>query len=105
MLIARELSRRKISKSDLARSIGENPRILIDLTNVKRKMTEQLDEKIGKHLKINKKSLLWLQHQYELCRYNDKKETKIPDLSIIRPALFWDTRLKPSNGRNKRKPL
>ena len=105
LFIARELRRRKISKSDFARSIGEHPRLLIALTNTKRKMTEQLAEKIGKQLKINKNSLLWLQHQYELCRYNDKKETKIPDLSIIRPALFWDTRIETIKWEKQKKAI
>jgi len=105
LFIARELSRRKISKSDLARSIGLHPRIIIDLTNSKRKMTDLLAEKIGEQLKIKKNSLLWLQHQYELCRYNEKKETKIPNLSIIRPALFWDTRIETIKWEKQKKAI
>ena len=105
LFIAHELNQRQISKSDFARSIGENPRIIIDLTNSRRKMTEQLAEKIGKQLKIKKINLLWLQQQYKLCRYNDKKETKIPDLSIIRPALFWDTRIETIKWEKQKKAI
>lgn len=105
LFIARELSQRQISKSDFARSIGEPPRIIIDLTNSRRKMTDQLAEKIGKQLKIKKNNLIWLQHQYELSRSKDKKETRIPDLSVLRSALFWDTRIEAIKWEKQKKAI
>ena len=91
-VLERELTKRKLSQRPFANSIGEHPQSLNAIIKRKRGMNTPLALKIEKALGISEGTFMMLQIYYEIKLEKQKQNTFIrPDLSIIRPVLFWDT--------------
>lgn len=91
-VLERELKRRKIAKGPFASSINEFPQTLGAITKGKRRMNPNLAYRIEQALGIEEGFFMVLQayHDMKLEREKHRSSTK-PDLTKIRPALFWDT--------------
>jgi len=90
--LERELDIRKLAKGKFALSIKEHPQTLVSIMKGKRRMNPSLSLKIEKALNLEEGTLMVLQ------AYNDIRNEKLkqsrndkPDLSKIRPVVFWDT--------------
>jgi plasmid maintenance system antidote protein VapI len=92
IVLERELRRRKLSKGPFALSIGEYPQTIGAITKGKRDMNTALSIKIEKALGIDEGYFMILQVYHDIKKIKQKIQiNKHPDLSLIRPALFWDT--------------
>ncbi|MBN2788134.1 MAG: plasmid maintenance system antidote protein [Paludibacteraceae bacterium] len=95
IILARELKKRKLAKGSFANSINEFPQTIATISKGKRRMNVGLSLKIEHALGLEEGYFMILQ------AYNDIEEQKKklaknfhPDLSKIRPVVFWDTELK-----------
>ncbi len=93
IVLERELKRRKLSKGRFAISIQEFPQTLVSITKGKRRMNTGLSLKIEKALQLEEGFLMLLQVYHDIAIEKKKLQTTTPDLSKLRAALFWDTRL------------
>jgi plasmid maintenance system antidote protein VapI len=90
--LERELKKREIAKSRFAISIDEYPQTLVSITKGKRRMNAELAHKIEQTLHLEEGFLMILQVYFDIEKIkNDDSFSKKPDLSKLRPALFWDT--------------
>ncbi|MEI6755255.1 MAG: plasmid maintenance system antidote protein [Paludibacter sp.] len=92
IILERELKKRNLGKGRFALSINEFPQTLTSITKGNRKMNTALSLKIERALNMEEGYFMILQ------AYNDieLKKKKLaasyhPDLSLIRPVVFWDT--------------
>jgi antitoxin HigA-1 len=93
LILERKLREKKLKKSRFAITIQEYPQTLTAITKGKRGMNPALAFKIEQALGLEEGYLMVLQAFY------DMKEEKLrqhsgsgtPDLSKLRPGLFWDT--------------
>jgi plasmid maintenance system antidote protein VapI len=93
LILERKLREKKLKKSRFAITIKEYPQTLTAITKGKRSMNPVLAFKIEQALGLEEGYLMVLQAFY------DMKEEKLrqhssngsPDLSKLRPGLFWDT--------------
>ncbi len=92
IILERELKLRHVQKGRFAISIGEYPQILGDVTKGKRRMNAALSLKVEKALGFEEGYFMILQAYYDIAE-EKKKQVKgnHPDLSKIRPVVFWDT--------------
>jgi antitoxin HigA-1 len=91
--INRELEKRKLRKSDFARSLNVSVNIISNLTRGRRKLDQELALKIENQLGLENNSLMFLQ-QYYTNKLQSKNRQRVPDMSILRSVIFWDTRLE-----------
>ncbi|MDX9905551.1 MAG: plasmid maintenance system antidote protein, partial [Bacteroidales bacterium] len=89
--LERELRRRNLGKSKFAISVGEYPQTLVSITKGKRKMNTSLALKIEKELGLEEGYLMILQIYHDIEKEKMNLNLSRPDLSKIRPVLFWDT--------------
>lgn len=94
-VLERELKKRKLSKGRFALSINEFPQTLGAITKGKRNMNTALALRIENALGIEEGYFMTLQVFYEIKeekrRLNNNQQ---PDLSKLRPVLFWDTKFE-----------
>jgi plasmid maintenance system antidote protein VapI len=90
-VVGRELKKRGLKKGKYAISIGEYPQLLGEIINQKRKMNTALSLKIEKDFDIEEGLLMTLQTFYDIKQEKAKLPKRTPDLSKIRPIVFWDT--------------
>ena len=95
--LERELKRRRLGKARFALSIQEYPQTLGSVTKGKRKMNTGLALKIEKALGIEEGFLMVLQVYFDIASEKKKANLSHPDLSKLRPVLFWDTELQKIN--------
>lgn len=94
LVLERELKKRKLAKGKFALSIGEFPQTLVAVMKGKRRMNTSLSLKIEKALDWEEGILMVLQVYYDIEQEKRKRTTNDrPDLSKIRPVIFWDTEL------------
>jgi antitoxin HigA-1 len=94
LFLDRELNKRGIAKGPFALSIGEYPQTLSAITHGKRGMNTSLALRIEKALDLEEGTLMILQVYHDIKEEKRKLTKKIkPDLSRLRPTLFWDTTL------------
>lgn len=94
LFLERELKSRGLSKRPFALSIGEYPQTLSAITRGKRAMNTSLALRIEKALGLEEGTLMILQVYHEIREEKRKLSKDIkPDLSKLRPAIFWDTSL------------
>ena len=86
-----ELKKRKISKKEFAESVQEHLQTIVSITKAKRKFTPQLSIKTDSFLQLDEGFILTLQAFYEIKKAKAQVDTTKPDLTKIRPILFWDT--------------
>lgn len=104
LILERELKKRKLAKGKFALSINEFPQTLVSIIKGKRRMNPALSLKIEQALDWEEGFLMVLQVYYDI-EQEKKKQTKNdrPDLSGIRPIIFWDTEMA-SIDWHKNKP-
>lgn len=91
LLVDRELNKRKIRKTQFADTIDEHPQTLTAITKGKRKMNIPLSRKIEKAFNWECGFLMTLQVYHDIRMHERTSMSLTPDLTIIRPVLFWDT--------------
>ena len=92
LILERELKKRKLAKGKFALSINEFPQTLVSIIKGKRKMNPALSLKIEQAFNWEEGTLMILQVYFDI-EQEKKKQAKNyhPDLSKIRPIIFWDT--------------
>lgn len=90
-VLQRELEKRKMKQRQLAQEIGEHPQTLNAIIQGKRSVTISMSLKIENKLGMEEGVISILQTYYDIARQKQKMSNSHPDLSLIRPVLFWDT--------------
>ena len=96
IILDRELKRRKLPKGRFALEINEYPQTVVAVTKGKRRMTPALALKAEKELGLEEGYFMTLQDWYDIKKEKEKNR-RIPNLSKLRPALFWDTNINSIN--------
>ena len=92
IFLEREFKKRKIIKGRFALSIDEYPQTLVSITKGKRRMNVSLAHKIEQKLNLDEGFLMTLQVHNDIAELKNKlSKNNKPDLSKLRPILFWDT--------------
>ncbi|GHT00539.1 hypothetical protein FACS189421_12660 [Bacteroidia bacterium] len=92
IILERELKLRNLKKKAFALSIHEFPQTISSITKRKRRINPALSLKIEKALGIEEGFFMVLQAYYDVEQEKLKKTKDYhPNLSKIRPYLFWDT--------------
>ena len=95
IVLERKLKERKLSKGRFAMSVGEFPQTLGAITKGKRNMNTPLAMKIEKELGLEEGYFMTLQVFYEIKEEKRRLNKDYhPDLSKIRPIIFWDTKME-----------
>ncbi|WP_158798627.1 plasmid maintenance system antidote protein [Pedobacter sp. L105] len=106
VFLERELKKRNLSKGRFALSVNEYPQTIGAITNEKRAMNTALSLKIEEALGLEEGTLMTLQVFYDIKK--EKQKNKIcngPDISLIRPSLFWDTPIAKIDWDNQKKSV
>ncbi len=93
LYLEHKIREKHLKKGQLALSVNEYPQTLTTITKGKRDMNTALALKLEKVLGLEEGTLMILQVYYDIRNEKKKLETEKPDLSKIRPVLFWDTNL------------
>jgi addiction module HigA family antidote len=95
IILDRELKKRGLSKGPFALSIKEFPQTLSAITKGKRNMNTSLALRIEEALGIEEGFFMTLQvfHDIKVAKRR-LSQPHHPDLSLLRPVLFWDTRIE-----------
>jgi len=97
-----ELRKKNIKKGTFALSIQEFPQTLVAITKGKRRMNTGIALKIENALNLEEGFLMILQVYYDIAQRKKQGQIHHPDLSIIRPVLFWDTDFKTINWEKQK---
>ena len=100
-----ELKKRKISKKEFAESVQEHLQTIVSITKAKRKFTPELSIKTDAFLQLDEGFILTLQAFYEIKKAKEKLDTTKPDLTKIRPILFWDTDIDKIQWKKKKESV
>jgi plasmid maintenance system antidote protein VapI len=91
-VLDRKLKERKLRKRSFALSIDEYPQTLSAITKGKRSMNIPLALKVERALGLEEGYFMTLQVFYDIKEEKRKRQQNLrPNLSLIRPILFWDT--------------
>lgn len=103
-VLERELNKRKLAKGRFAISINEFPQTLVSITKGTRRMNTSLSLRLEKALGFEEGYFMILQTYYDI-EQEKKKQRPVykPDLSKIRPVVFWDTEVNSIDWK-KNKP-
>jgi plasmid maintenance system antidote protein VapI len=104
-VLERELKKRQLRKCNFALQIQEYPQTLTTITKGKRDMNIALALKIEHTLGIEEGYFMILQVYYDIEKQKKKQDCSHPDLSIIRPILFWDTKIEKINWQKQKKAI
>lgn len=105
IILDRKLKERKLRKSRFAISIHEYPQTLSAITKGKRSINTPLALKIEQALGLEEGYLMTLQVFYDIKETKRKQQHAQPDLSLIRPGLFWDTDIKKIDWQVQRRAV
>jgi antitoxin HigA-1 len=105
IFLERELKKRKIKKGKFALSLQAYPQTLVSITKGNRKMNIPLAMKIEEKLNLEEGFLMTLQLYYDIEIEKSKQNILIPDLTKIRPAIFWDTDFQKINWQKQKKAV
>ena len=106
IVLDRELKKRKLSKGRFAISIKEFPQTLGAITNGKRNMNTSLALRIEQALGIEEGYFMTLQVFYEIKEEKRKQhQHDKPELSKLRPILFWDTDMEKIDWLQQKKAV
>jgi len=98
IILNRELEKRKLPKRQLAILISEFPQLLGDITKGKRRINPSLSIRLGNALGLEESFFSVLQAYFDIEQERKKQGIQNqPDLSKLRPVLFWDTDIKTIN--------
>ena len=104
-VLERELEKRKIRKGSFALQIQEYPQTLSTITKGRRDMNIGLALKIEHILGIEEGFFMILQVYYDIEQEKKKQNSSHPNLSIIRPILFWDTKMDKINWQKQKRAI
>jgi len=105
-VLDRELKKRKLSKRRFALSISAYPQTIGMITKGHRDMNTALSLKIEKELGLEEGFLMTLQAYFDIKKEKEKHlDDRKPDLSLIRPSLFWDTEVDKINWDLQKKAV
>ena len=104
-VLERELEKRQIRKGSFALQIQEYPQTLSTITKGKRDMNIGLALKIEHILGIEEGFFMILQVYYDIEQEKKKQNSSHPDLSIIRPIIFWDTKMDKLDWQKQKKAI
>ena len=106
LYLDRELKKRKLSKGAFALSVNEYPQTLSAILKGKRNMNTSLALRIEEALGMEEGFLMLLQVYYDIKQEKAKRSKAYhPDLSLFRPALFWDTKLEKIDWKRQRRAI
>jgi addiction module HigA family antidote len=94
LVIERELKKRKLRKNSFALKLQEYPQTLTAITKGRRGITTSLALKIEKTLGFDEGFLMMLQVYFDIEVEKKKQIKNTPNLKLIRPVLFWDTKFE-----------
>jgi len=94
LVIERELKKRKLRKNSFALKLQEYPQTLTAITKGRRGITTSLALKIEKSLGFDEGFLMMLQVYFDIEVEKKKQIKNTPNLKLIRPVLFWDTKFE-----------
>lgn len=102
LILERELRKRHLHKGPFAISLNEYPQTMGSITKGKRKMNPGLALKIEKALGIEEGFFMTLQVFYDIKELKKKQHKSHPDLTKLRPILFWDTTIENINWEEQK---
>ena len=87
--------KRSLSQRKLAESAGLSPQSVNNYIHNRRKMSPQVSENLSNALNLSNKNYFTIaqQNHRNFTENLGKRSASTPDLSKLRPAVFWDTRL------------
>ena len=91
IMLERELKNRNLPMEPFALSVNEDPQMLKAIIKGTRSINTGLALKIENELGLPEGFLMILQIYYDIKEEKRKDSKALPDLSKIRPSLFWDT--------------
>jgi plasmid maintenance system antidote protein VapI len=101
-ILERELRLRNLRKGPFALSLQEFPQTLVSITKGKRKMNTGLALKIETALGLEEGYFMILQVYYDIAEKKSKQISERPDLTKLRPVIFWDTKVELINWRKQK---
>lgn len=105
IILERELKIRNIPKGRFALLLNEYPQTIVSITKGKRRMNTPLAMKIEKELKFEEGFFMILQVFHDIELENKKVNFLHPDLSKLRPILFWDTLIEKIDWMKQKKAV
>lgn len=106
IILDRELKKRNLPSSRFAMSIDEYPQTISAIINQRRGMNPKLSLKIESVLGIEEGYFMVLQAFYDIKEAKrDLSKNLKPDLSKIRPGIFWDARIENINWIESKKSI
>ena len=101
-VLERKLEERNLRKRPFALSIDEHPQTISAITKGKRGFNTPLALKIEHALGIEEGYFMTLQVFHDIKEEKLKRSANLrPDLSLIRPGLFWDTDINKIDWMNE----
>lgn len=104
IIIERELEKRSLKKRPFALSIGETAQSINNITKGKRRISVSLALKIERELELEEGSIVILQSYYDI-KIEKEKIKDVPQLTIFRRSLFWDTEIDRINWNQQYKAV
>ncbi|MFT3793768.1 helix-turn-helix transcriptional regulator [Flavobacterium sp.] len=104
-VLERELKDRQLRKGSFALQLQEYPQTIGAITKGKRDMNTALALKIEHILGLEEGYFMILQVYYDIEKEKRKRNNSHPDLSIIRPILFWDTKMEKIDWNKQKKAV
>lgn len=101
-VLERELKKRNLKKGEFAISVQEHPQTLVSIMKGKRKMNTALSLKIESKLGYNEGYFMMLQIYFDIETEKQKQFSQKPDLSKLRPVLYWDTKIENINWQKQK---
>ena len=93
ILLARDILSRGITKTELSKKTGIRYSRICEIISGKRKMTLEQSLKLERELGYDEGFLMTLQLHYDI-KMSRQGEGDSPDLTVLSPALFWDTKIE-----------
>ncbi|MDQ6481668.1 DUF6922 domain-containing protein [Dyadobacter sp. LHD-138] len=91
IVLERELKKRSLKQRPFAMSISEYPQSFNAIIKGKRSITTSLALRIEKELDLEEGVFVMLQAFFDIRKEKERQINLVPNLSILRKALFWDT--------------
>jgi addiction module HigA family antidote len=105
-ILKRELKCRGIKNKELASLVHEHAQTIGAIINGNRSVNPQLSIKLGLILGVDSDYFMLLQTSYDIKKAeSDSFQQKTPNLTIIRPILFWDTDFNKIDWNKSKKAL
>lgn len=106
-VLSRELKKRGLESKQFALSLGEYPQTINAINKGRREINPALSIKLGNALGVCEEYFMLLQAYYEIEKVKKEllKNQQKPDLTKIRPVLFWDTDMNKINWQKQKKAI